>query len=123
MLGDRPIITREIFKLRTVQAGQYIESEAIPLSDVVQEGVFSVEYTIMGSGIAAITYTCCSTKGGTFFAPDVVSPDVAGSIKVGITEGVGGIAFFPDLYPFMTFRITETGNEDPIVATLKLNVQ
>lgn len=86
--------------------------------EIAQNGYFSVEWTITGSGVIALTYTVCSTSGGTYF-----TPTGGGSIITGLTAGTGGISFFPEPYPFIKLVATETGAAASAVITLQFNIQ
>jgi hypothetical protein len=116
--GLRPITTYNVFggTLAVTKKGTHT-STAFDLREVAQDGLFSLEYTITGSANIALTYTVCSTKGGTYF-----TPTGGGSIASGLTVGHGGLSFEPEMYPFIKFVATEA---DVATGTLVLllNIQ
>ena len=116
--GMRPITTYDVFNgAQTVTAATPITSQAIDLREVAQDGLFSIEYrNATSGGTLAITYTVCSTKSGTYFAPTG-----GGSIVSGLSTATGGLAFEPEMYPFI--KIVLTATTQTCVATIFLNVQ
>jgi len=125
--GLRPITTYNVFQGAKLVAKNTTEtSVAFDLTEVAQDGLFSLEYLIAGEGIATIAYTVCSTKAGTFFTPTGGGSIVSGLTKTsGNGAGIGGLAFEPECYPFIKIAVTETKNSgtDTITATLRLNIQ
>lgn len=118
-IGDRPITTINVFEgTKTVAASATETSIAFDLRQIAQEGYFSIEYTIGGSGTCTIGYTVCSTKGGTYFVPTGGS-----SIATSLTAGTGGKSFSPAVFPFMKIYVTETGTSNSVTAKIFLNIQ
>jgi hypothetical protein len=117
--GMRPITTYDVFEgEKTVVKNTTETSVPIDLREIAQDGFFSAEYTITGSGTITLAYTVCSTKNGTYF-----TPTGGGSIASGLTVGHGGLAFEPEMYPFIKITATETVNSANAGVTIKLNIQ
>ena len=123
--GLRPITMLNVFEgAKLTVAGGVSTSVGFDLREIAQNGMFSLEYLITGDGTATISYTVCSTKGGTYF-----TPAGGGSIASGLTKtsgdgaGHGGLSFEPEMYPFIKIVVTETGASQSVTALLNLNVQ
>lgn len=116
--GLRPITTYNVFNgSQAVTTSAAVTSEPFDLREVAQDGLFSIEYTNATSGgTLALTYTVCSTKGGTYF-----TPTGGGTIVSGIGTATGGLAFEPEMYPFM--KIVATATTQTCTCTVYLNIQ
>jgi hypothetical protein len=128
MLVARPITTKRVFNMKKVAPGQTIESKAIPLSEIAQNGYFSAEYLISGDGTMNLTYKMSSKESGPFFVPESASIANVGIVKNGLTKtsgvnGSGGISFKCPLFPFIKFYAVETGGVFPVQADIRINVQ
>lgn len=117
--GLRPITTYNVFMgAQTVTTAAAITSQAFDLRECAQDGFFSIQYanTATEAATLALTYTVCSTKAGTYF-----TPTGGGSIVSGLGTASGGLAFEPEMYPFI--KIVATATTDTCVATVYLNIQ
>lgn len=116
--GLRPITTYNVYGgTQAVTKSGVHTSQAFDLREVAQDGLFSLEYTITGLANIALTYTVCSTKDGTYF-----TPTGGGSIASGLTAGHGGLAFEPEMYPFIKLVATENGTNTGTLV-LMFNIQ
>lgn len=117
--GMRPITTYDVFNgAKTIVKNTTETSVAFDSRECAQNGYFSLEWTITGTGTLTLAYTVCSTKSGTYF-----TPTGGGTIVAGLTLGTGGMTFSPEMYPFIKLTVTETVNSANAVITLKFNVQ
>jgi hypothetical protein len=116
--GLRPITTYNVFNgAQAVTTAAAVTSQAFDLRECAQDGLFSIEYTNATSGgTLALTYTVCSTKSGTYF-----TPTGGGSIVSGLSTGTGGLAFEPEMYPFI--KIVATATTQTCTCTVHLNIQ
>ena len=115
--GLRPITTYNVFNgIKAVSKNGTATSEAIDLREVAQNGLFTLQYTTTAGSIT-ITYTVCSVKGGTYF-----TPTGGGAVGGPYTVGSGGVAFEPEMYPFIKIVVTEN-NSAATNVTLYLNIQ
>jgi hypothetical protein len=116
--GLRPITTYDVFNgAQTVTTAAAITSQAFDLREIAQDGLFSIDYANATSGgTLAITYTMCSHKAGTYF-----TPTGGGTIVSGLGTATGGLAFEPEMFPFI--KIVLTATSQTCVATIHLNVQ
>jgi hypothetical protein len=128
--GLRPITTYNVFQDTTYNTGAVTiaangnyTSGAIDLREIVQNGIFSLEYLITGDGTCKIEYFLCSTKGGTYVEPTTAQDIGSGLTKTSGTSGRDVITFTPEMAPFMKLKVTETGEANSVVVTLKLNIQ
>jgi hypothetical protein len=128
--GLRPITSYNVFQdatyasgARSIAASQSAISVAFDLRQVAQEGIFSIDYTITGSGTAKIEYLLCATAGGTFVEPSAAADIASGLTSTSGTSGRDLITFEPEMAPFMKIKVTETGGAQAVVPTLWLNVQ
>jgi len=113
------ILTYDVFNVDEVLAPSGAKtSKAFDLREVAQNGLFSLQYTVVGAGVVTFSYTMCSTEDGTFF-----TPVGGGTIKAGVVEGTGGLEFEPELFPFIKFVATETGGAAQATVSAKFNVQ
>lgn len=117
--GLRPITTMRIFNGADIAGSGVVTSVAIDLTQIAQNGVFSLEWTLTGTGVLTLSYTVCSIKAGTYF-----TPAGAGSIVTGLQTVHGGMSIpLPPMYPFLKIVATETGGAAHAGLTLDLNVQ
>ena len=123
MYNQRPITTHPLFDEEIIAASGVATSYAVPLADIAQDGIFSLENILTGDGTGKVTYLICSTKGGTFVTPDADGQPTAGEIKEAQTVGTFFAQFGPCLAPFIKIVITETGGANGIVASTWLNIQ
>ena len=116
--GLRPITTYDVFMgPKTVTTAAAQTSQAFDLREVAQDGLFSIDYAnATTGGTLAITYTMCSTKNGTYF-----TPTGGGTIVSGLETATGGLAFEPEMFPFI--KIVLTATTQTCVATVHLNIQ
>lgn len=117
--GLRPITTYNVFgNDKVVTTAAAITSQPFDLRECAQDGLFSIQYanTATGSGTLALTYTVCSVSGGTYF-----TPTGGGSIVSGLGTASGGLAFEPEMYPFI--KIVATSTTDTNTCTVYLNIQ
>lgn len=116
--GLRPITTYNVFgNSKAVTTAAAITSEAFDLREVAQDGFFSIHYiNATSGGTLALTYTVCSTKGGTYF-----TPTGGGTIVSGLSTATGGLAFEPEMYPFI--KIVATATTQTCTCTVYLNIQ
>jgi hypothetical protein len=116
--GFRPITTYNVFNgPKTVTTAAAITSAAFDLREIAQDGLFSIAYANSTSGgTLALTYTVCSIKDGTYF-----TPTGGGTIVSGLSTATGGLAFEPEMYPFI--KIVATATTQTCVVTLHLNIQ
>ena len=117
--GLRPITTYNVFEgAQAVTTAAAITSVAFDLREVAQDGLFSLSYviTVASGGTLAFTYTVCSTKAGTYF-----TPTGGGTIASGLGAVTGGLAFEPEMFPFM--KIVATATTNTCTATVHLNIQ
>lgn len=116
--GLRPITTYNVFGgSQTVTTAAAITSEPFDLREIAQDGLFSIDYSNTTSGgTLALTYTVCSTKNGTYF-----TPTGGGTIVSGLSTATGGLAFEPEMFPFM--KIVATATTQSCVVTVHLNIQ
>lgn len=121
--GLRPITCYHLFSTETVTKNTNESSVAVDLTQIAQDGIFSVLYTITGSGTAKIEYTVCATKDGTFIEPSGASDIASGLTSSSGTSGVDLVSFEPELAPFMKIKLTETGTAADVVVDLWLFIQ
>jgi hypothetical protein len=131
--GLRPITTYNVFQTgsggayasgaRTITKNTSVTSGAIPLGEIAQNGIFSLEYLITGDGTIKIEYLLCSTKDGTYVEPTSAVDIASGLTKNSGTSGHDIISFEPEMAPWMKLKVTETGTSSDAVVTLILNVQ
>ena len=116
--GLRPITTYDVFNgAQAVTTAAAITSQPFDLREIAQDGLFSLDYSNATSGgTLAITYTMCSHKNGTYF-----TPTGGGTIVSGLGIATGGIAFEPEMFPFM--KIVLTATTQSCTATIHLNIQ
>lgn len=123
MNGQRPIVTYELWRAKSIAAGQNESTVAIDLRQIGQDGTFSIEYLVTGDGTCKFEYLLSNTAGGTFIKPSGAT-DIASSItKSSGTSGRDFVSFSPILAPFLKIRCTETTNTNAVVVTLTLNIQ
>ena len=116
--GMRPITTYNVFQgAQAVTTAAAITSVAFDLREVAQDGLFSIQYSNATSGgTLALTYTVCSVATGTFF-----TPTGGGSIVSGLGTASGGLAFEPEMYPFI--KIVATATTQTCTVTVFFNIQ
>jgi len=116
--GLRPITTYDVFNgPKEVTTAAPVTSEPFDLREIAQDGLFSIDYSNATSGgTLAITYTVCSHKAGTYF-----TPTGGGTIVSGLGTATGGLAFEPEMFPFI--KIVLTATTQTCVATIHLNIQ
>jgi hypothetical protein len=116
--GLRPITTYNVFNgAQAVTTAAAITSQAFDLRECAQDGMFSIDYSNATSGgTLALTYTVCSTKSGTYF-----TPTGGGSIVSGLSTATGGLAFEPEMFPFI--KIVATATTQTCTVTVHLNIQ
>lgn len=121
--GLRPITCYHLWTANSIAAGQNESTVAIDLREVAQDGIFSVLYTISGTGTAKLEYTVCATNDGTFVEPSGAA-DIGSSLTASSgTSGVDLVSFEPELAPFMKIKATETGSSNAVVVDLWLFIQ
>ena len=121
--GLRPITTYHLFVSETITRNTAESSVAIDLREVAQDGIFSIEYYITGSGTLKIEYSLCSIKGGTYIEPTSGADIASGLTSSSGTSGRDIVTFNPELAPFLKIKVTETGTAADAVIDLKLNIQ
>ena len=121
--GLRPITTYHLFNSETITKNTAKSSVAVDLREVAQDGIFSIEYCITGSGTAKIEYNLCSIKAGTYIEPTSGLDIASGLTSSSGTSGRDIVTFNPELAPFMKIKVTETGTAADVVVDLKLNIQ
>ena len=116
--GMRPITTYNVFQgAQAVTTAAAITSVAFDLREVAQDGLFSIQYSNATSGgTLALTYTVCSVATGTFF-----TPTGGGTIVSGLGTASGGLAFEPEMYPFI--KIVATATTQTCTVTVFFNIQ
>ena len=116
--GMRPITTYNVFQgAQAVTTAAAITSVAFDLREVAQDGLFSIQYSNATSGgTLALTYTVCSVATGTFF-----TPTGGGTIVSGLSTASGGLAFEPEMYPFI--KIVATATTQTCTVTVFFNIQ
>ncbi len=124
--GLRPITTYNVFQgssyggdsgAQTVTAATPITSVAFDLRECAQDGLFSFQYAMTTSGGSlVVSYTVCSTEHGTYF-----TPTGGGTIVSLAATASGGLAFEPEMYPFI--KIVATASTQNCVITAFLNIQ
>lgn len=129
----RPITTYNVFQTgdggayatgaRTITKNTSVTSGAIPLTEIAQNGLFSLEYLITGDGTVTIEYLLCSTEHGTYVEPSTATNIATGLTKSSGTSGHDIITFNPEMAPWMKIKVTETVNSSDAVVTLTLNIQ
>jgi hypothetical protein len=116
--GLRPITTYNVFNgAQAVTTAAAITSVAFDLRECAQDGLFSIGYSNATSGgTLALTYTVCSTEHGTYF-----TPTGGGTIVSGLSTATGGLAFEPEMFPFI--KIVATATTQTCTVTVHLNIQ
>lgn len=129
----RPITTYNVFQTgdggsyatgaRTITKNTSVTSGAIPLMEIAQNGIFSLEYLITGDGTVKIEYLLCSTEHGTYIEPSTATDIASGLTKTSGSSGQDIISFNPEMAPWLKLKVTETGTSENAVVTLILNIQ
>jgi hypothetical protein len=109
MLNQRPITVIKLFSGEAIAKQGTVTSGPIPLSEYAQSRIFSVFYTIAGTGTVKIDYLLGPTKSGTYTAATEIVAAAASGGASALT------AFTPSLAPFMKIKLTEN-NVNPITA-------
>ena len=96
--------TMELFRGANGAIGQNvaINSDALDMRNVKMDGYFSL-HMINTGGTVTVTVLVCSTKTGTFVAPDTAITVISAQ-----SAGTGFASFSPPVAPFMKLRFTET---------------
>jgi len=102
------ITTNRLLTAHSLAASAVKESEVVDLRHILDQGRYSVSYTITGTGTVKLEYLAAPTKEGPF-----IEPAAASDIATGLTVGSGSYAFTPVLTPFIKIRATETGGPTP----------
>lgn len=123
MFNQRPVTSYHLFSTETITKNTNESSVAVDLREIGQDGIFSVFYTITGSGTLKIEYTVCQTDNGTFIEPSGAADIGSGLTSSSGTSGSDLVSFEPELTPFMKIKVTETGTAADGVIDLWLNIQ
>ena len=118
MVGMRPINTLKLFEGEAIAKNASVTSVPIDLRQISQEGMFSVMYTLVGSGTLKLEYLLASEKNGTY-----VEPSGATDILTGGAVGTDLKTFDPELAPFMKIKATEENVDTITSLDLFINVQ
>jgi len=96
--------TMELFRGAggAIVQNSYIDSDALDMRNAKVDGYFSL-HMINTGGTVTVTVLVCSTKSGTF-----VAPNTAVTVISAQAAGTGFEPFGPPPTPFMKLRFTET---------------
>ena len=116
MRNVRPITVKKIFNAAAITKNTNIFSKPIDLNTIASNGVFSLYYTITGSGTAKIEVLGTND-------PDETYIETASDIGSGLTVGSDILTFAPKLTKHIQIKVTETGTSDDIAITAWLAIQ
>lgn len=125
-LRDREITVIKLFDAQSIAASGNSSNpgNGIDLQRFAQNGFFSVQYLITGTGTAKIEYNL-SNDGATYIEPTSAT-DIGSSLTATTGPGSDGkdiLSFSPELARFMKIKVTETGGAQAVVVTLWLAIQ
>ena len=116
MRNLRPITVKKIFNAAPVVKNTNISSKPIDLDTIASNGVFSLHYTITGSGTAKIEVLGSNDPNETYI-------ETADDIGTGLTVGSGILSFSPKLTKHIKIKVTETVTTDDLAITAWLAMQ
>jgi hypothetical protein len=125
-LRDREITVIKLFDAQSIAASANASqpAEGIDLQRFAQNGFFSLQYLITGTGTCRIEYNL-SNDGSTYIEP-TSSTDIGSSLVA--TSGPGGdgkdiLTFSPELARYLKIKVTETGGAQAVVVTIWIAMQ
>jgi len=123
-MGNAFVTTTRLLNAATIAANGSSTSASIDLRNIAQNGLFSIQLAVTGSGTAKVEYLC-SNNNSVFIEPtsasDIVSGFTVGSGPGG--DGKGFYSFEPEPCGFLKIKVTETGGSNAIAVTLDIAIQ
>jgi len=116
--------TQQVFNAEAVGLGASVESAVIDINAYAEEGFFSLQVEVTGTGTAKFEYMI-SNNGADYItqtaAADVIVADFVATSGPG-SDGKDIISFEPEPAAKMKIKVTETGGATAIAVTATIVV-
>ena len=86
MKGQRPLTTMKLFDGVAIAKNGTESSVAIDLREIAQNGLFSIQSIMAGTGTLKLEYLLSSTENGNYIEPDAASDIVAAQRGLGAVK-------------------------------------